>query len=109
MPLAGTRHRRRPTAVPYLLVLLLLLQVLAEHFYREGRFDLGDLLAREAKLPNGAEQLKAPYSAMHKILTQVPLVGQGGQGGVGGAGDGTGAGADLVWVMEWGQRVGIVR
>ena len=44
-------------------------QVLAEHFYREGRFDLGDLLAREAQLTN-PDSLKAPYSAMHTILTQ---------------------------------------
>lgn len=45
-------------------------QILAEHFYREGRFDLGDLLAAEAQLPN-PESLKGPYSAMHAILTQV--------------------------------------
>lgn len=45
-------------------------KVIAQHFYREGRFELGDLFAREAGVPR-AEDLKQPYIAMHNILEQI--------------------------------------
>ncbi|GFR45069.1 hypothetical protein Agub_g6443 [Astrephomene gubernaculifera] len=48
----------------------LLARVLAEHFYREGRFELGDCLAAEAGLMD-AEQLRAPYASMHEVLEQI--------------------------------------
>lgn len=48
----------------------LLARVVAEHFYREGRFELGDVLAVEAGLMD-AEALRAPYAAMHTVLEQV--------------------------------------
>ncbi|GIL82454.1 hypothetical protein Vretimale_11896 [Volvox reticuliferus] len=48
----------------------LLARVVAEHFYREGRFELGDALAAEAGLMD-AEALRAPYAAMHNVLEQV--------------------------------------
>lgn len=47
-------------------------QVIAEHFYREGRFSSGDTFCREAGI-SSSEQLKEPYTAMHKILQQVGL------------------------------------
>jgi hypothetical protein len=49
------------------------LQVIAEHFYREGRFSSGDTFCKEAGI-SSSEQLKEPYTAMHKILQQVGLV-----------------------------------
>ncbi|PNH12058.1 Protein RMD5 A [Tetrabaena socialis] len=48
----------------------LLSRVLAEHFYREGRFALGDALAAEAGLMD-AEALRAPYASMHTVLEQI--------------------------------------
>ncbi|GLC47422.1 hypothetical protein PLESTB_000542700 [Pleodorina starrii] len=48
----------------------LLARVIAEHFYREGRFALGDALAAEAGLMD-AEALRAPYAAMHTVLEQI--------------------------------------
>mmetsp|Transcript_2254 Transcript_2254/g.5059 ORF Transcript_2254/g.5059 Transcript_2254/m.5059 type:complete len:392 (+) Transcript_2254:89-1264(+) len=45
-------------------------QVIAEHFYREGRFEIGDVFAREAGIPH-ADALKQPYIAMHEILSQI--------------------------------------
>ncbi|EFJ41873.1 hypothetical protein VOLCADRAFT_67775 [Volvox carteri f. nagariensis] len=48
----------------------LLARVVAEHFYREGRFELGDTLASEAGLMD-AEELRAPYAAMHTVLEQI--------------------------------------
>jgi hypothetical protein len=44
--------------------------VIAEHLYREGRFQLADQFVQEAALP-GAEQLKAPYIALHTVLQEV--------------------------------------
>lgn len=55
-------------------------QVIAEHFYREGRFELGDSFAREAGVPGGAE-LKAPYMDMHRVLQRVGGRAGGGWGG----------------------------
>ncbi|KAG2439045.1 hypothetical protein HYH02_006573 [Chlamydomonas schloesseri] len=48
----------------------LLARVVAEHFYREGRFSLGDALAAEAGLMD-AEALRAPYADMHTVLEQI--------------------------------------
>ncbi|KAG2432112.1 hypothetical protein HXX76_009039 [Chlamydomonas incerta] len=48
----------------------LLARVVAEHFYREGRFALGDALAAEAGLMD-AEGLRAPYADMHTVLEQI--------------------------------------
>lgn len=46
------------------------MQVIAEHLYRQGRFDLGDALCVEAGLMGG-EALRQPYAAMHEVLEQV--------------------------------------
>ncbi|GLI70725.1 hypothetical protein VaNZ11_015749 [Volvox africanus] len=48
----------------------LLTRVISEHFYREGRFELGDALAAEAGLMD-AEALRAPYAALHTVLEQI--------------------------------------
>jgi hypothetical protein len=45
-------------------------QVIAEHFYREGRFATGDRFCKEAGVAS-CEALKAPYTEMHRILEQV--------------------------------------
>lgn len=45
-------------------------QVVAEHFYREGRFDLGDMLTEEAG-STSSEVLKAPYLSLHDVLEQL--------------------------------------
>jgi hypothetical protein len=44
--------------------------VIAEHLYREGRFELADEFVSEAALP-GAAELRAPYIALHTVLQQV--------------------------------------
>lgn len=47
-------------------------QILAEHFYREGKFELGDTFALEAGIPaDSAARLKQPYISMHDILQEV--------------------------------------
>lgn len=45
-------------------------QVIAEHLYREGRFDLADQFVAEAGVSDAAH-LKAPYTALHTVLEQV--------------------------------------
>jgi hypothetical protein len=45
-------------------------QVIAEHLYREGRFDLADQFVSEAQVAD-ASHLKAPYTALHTVLEQV--------------------------------------
>jgi hypothetical protein len=45
-------------------------QVIAEHFYREGRFQLGDAFVEEARVA-GADAIKAPYVSLHGVLQQV--------------------------------------
>jgi hypothetical protein len=45
-------------------------QVIAEHLYREGRFELADEFTAEAALP-GAAELRAPYIELHTVLQQV--------------------------------------
>ncbi|KAF5842388.1 CTLH/CRA C-terminal to lish motif domain-containing protein [Dunaliella salina] len=45
-------------------------KVIAEHFFREGRFEVGDVFAQEARIPD-VHELKAPYIEMHKILEQI--------------------------------------
>jgi hypothetical protein len=52
-------------------------QVIAEHFYQQGNFRVGDTFVREAGIPNGGA-LKKPYIAMHSVLKEVrgvPCVG----------------------------------
>jgi len=44
--------------------------VVAEHFYREGRFDVGDLFAEESHIELAAS-IKQPYVAMHSVLDQI--------------------------------------
>ncbi|GAB4815761.1 hypothetical protein N2152v2_002807 [Parachlorella kessleri] len=44
-------------------------QVVAEHLYHEGQFEIGDCFVREAGLVQG-EQLKRPYASMHAVLEQ---------------------------------------
>ena len=47
-------------------------QVVAEHLFHEGRFDVGDLFAGEAGLgAEAAAALKQPYVAMHSVLQEV--------------------------------------
>eukprot|EP00270_Netrium_digitus_P022071 TRINITY_DN9749_c0_g1_i1.p1 TRINITY_DN9749_c0_g1~~TRINITY_DN9749_c0_g1_i1.p1 ORF type:complete len:406 (-),score=70.41 TRINITY_DN9749_c0_g1_i1:286-1503(-) len=45
-------------------------RVMAQHFYREGMFDIGDAFAVEAGLEE-ADQLKAPFLEMYTILEQI--------------------------------------
>ena len=47
-------------------------QVIAEHLFRVGKFDVGEAFSREAGIPN-ADALKQPYVAMHAILKEVRL------------------------------------
>eukprot|EP00882_Tetradesmus_deserticola_P013141 GHRQ01013934.1.p1 GENE.GHRQ01013934.1~~GHRQ01013934.1.p1 ORF type:complete len:322 (+),score=158.98 GHRQ01013934.1:2-967(+) len=49
---------------------LLLNKVIAEHLYREGRFQLADEFTAEAAWA-GAAQLRAPYVALHTVLQQI--------------------------------------
>ncbi|GFH15189.1 lisH domain-containing protein, partial [Haematococcus lacustris] len=44
-------------------------QVLVEHLYREGQFEVGDVLAHEAGL-RGDRELRQPFREMHSILQQ---------------------------------------
>jgi hypothetical protein len=46
------------------------MQVIAEHLYREGRFQLADKFVAEAAIPD-AQSIKGPYTALHSILEQV--------------------------------------
>lgn len=48
----------------------LLNKVIAEHLYREGRFELADQFVAEAALPGGPE-LKATYVALHTVLQEI--------------------------------------
>lgn len=47
-----------------------MVQVIAEHFYQQGNFSVGDTFVREAGIPNG-DGLKRPYIAMHSVLKEV--------------------------------------
>lgn len=49
-------------------------QVVAEHLYHEGQFEIGDCFVVEAGLAE-AERLKRPYASMHTVLQQVGLFG----------------------------------
>lgn len=49
---------------------LALNQVIAEHLYHEGQFDIGDCFVGEAGLPDGS-LMKQPYSSMHTVLQQI--------------------------------------
>jgi hypothetical protein len=46
-------------------------QVIVDHLYREGLFEVGDVLAREAHIEDS--QAKLIFSAMHRLLSQVLL------------------------------------
>lgn len=52
-------------------------QVLAEHFYHEGRMDAGDVFVTEAGVPGGA-LLHQRYAALHGVMRQVCEGWQGG-------------------------------
>ncbi|EIE20259.1 hypothetical protein COCSUDRAFT_37929 [Coccomyxa subellipsoidea C-169] len=45
-------------------------KVIAEHFYQQGNFRVGDAFVREAGIGNG-DALKKPYIAMHSVLKEV--------------------------------------
>lgn len=65
-----------------------LLQVIAEHLFHEGLFDIGRLFVREAGVAGG-EALQRPYASMHTVLQEVsgcarPFEGGGLRGVVGG-------------------------
>ena len=47
-----------------------ILQVIAEHFFHEGNFTVGDCFLQEACVADGAA-IREPYVAMHAILEQV--------------------------------------
>lgn len=49
------------------------LQVLAKHLFREGRFESGHALLQEAGMQGDAKGLAAPFQAMHEVLVQVSL------------------------------------
>lgn len=42
-------------------------RIVADHLYREGDFQVADILAKEANIADSA-QMKAPYAVMHTIL-----------------------------------------
>lgn len=46
------------------------LQVIAEHLFQAGRFDVGETFIREAGLKNG-DSLKQAYQFMHHVLQEV--------------------------------------
>jgi hypothetical protein len=46
------------------------MQVIAEHFYQQGNFSVGDTFVREAGIPD-EHALKQPYIAMHAVLKEV--------------------------------------
>lgn len=45
-------------------------QVIAEHLFHEGLFDIGRLFVREAGVAGG-EALQHPYASMHTVLQEV--------------------------------------
>ena len=45
-------------------------QVIAQHFFQQGEFEVGRLFVEEAGISNG-DQLMAPYEAMHDVLQHV--------------------------------------
>lgn len=45
-------------------------QVIAEHFFHEGNFKVGDCFLREAHVADG-DTIRQPFMAMHSILEQV--------------------------------------
>lgn len=49
-----------------------ILQVIAEHLFREGHFEVGETFAREAGL-EGFETLRQPYVSMHTILQHIRM------------------------------------
>lgn len=48
------------------------MQVIAEHFYQEGSFEVGDAFLKEAGIEDG-QGIRAPYQRMHDILHQVGM------------------------------------
>lgn len=46
------------------------MQVIAEHLFHEGLFDIGRLFVREAGVAGG-EALQRPYASMHTVLQEV--------------------------------------
>jgi hypothetical protein len=45
-------------------------QVIAEHFYREGRFEIADQFVAEAGVVGAAES-KEPFIQVHNVLKEV--------------------------------------
>lgn len=45
-------------------------QVIAEHLFQEGRFEVGQLFVEEAGVAEG-EALKRPYQSMHSVLQEI--------------------------------------
>jgi hypothetical protein len=75
LPLTPATSHPSPFIVP---------QVLVEHLYREGRFEVADHLVEAAGL-TGAGAIRERYTALHTILQQVGGRGRLQTGGEGGA------------------------
>lgn len=46
------------------------MQVIAEHLFHDGNFEVGDCFLREAHITD-SKAIREPYIAMHAILEQV--------------------------------------
>ena len=46
------------------------MQVIAEHFFHEGQFEVGQTFVEEARIPDG-NSLQEPYREMHQVLKEV--------------------------------------
>ncbi|KAK9833790.1 hypothetical protein WJX74_005894 [Apatococcus lobatus] len=45
-------------------------QVIAEHFFHEGQFEVGQTFVEEARIPDGTS-LQEPYQEMHQVLKEI--------------------------------------
>lgn len=59
-----------PLLCPHFAAALPCLQVIAEHLFHEGLFEIGQLFVQEAGVAGG-EELKQPYASMHTVLQEV--------------------------------------
>jgi hypothetical protein len=59
----------KATPTPFKYEPSILHEVIAQHLYRQGRFDLGDLFAKETQIEETkAKQMKEPFVEMYQIL-----------------------------------------
>ena len=52
------------------LVSIIMLQVVAEHLFHEGKFEVGEAFIQEAGIAK-SESLKKPFEAMYQVLQEV--------------------------------------